>query len=341
MTIPRSTRVGVLTLLLLHVAGQALAQSIESVGTRALGMGGAFVAVANDSSATWWNPAGLAAGPFLDLGLGRAVTSASGRLPARRDTTSSFAVTTPPFGFSFYRLRLSGAEAFDPTGGDAGDRQDRRAGAPIHSLAVNQVGVTLVQTLISGVHIGTTLKVLRGEMRSGREDATTGPSTLLDAADDLDGGDADTEFDLDVGLHATAGAVSVAAVVRNIREPEFAEGADLPITGLTRQVRVGAAFDGDRIGRVPVTVAIDADLRSYATGTGDRRVVAVGAEQWFAAKRVAVRAGARFNTVGAEDRTATGGVSLAVRPGFYVDGYAAVGGDAGERGWGVTVRVSF
>ena len=33
-------------------------------------MGGAFVAVADDSTATWWNPAGQAAGAFFDVTLG-------------------------------------------------------------------------------------------------------------------------------------------------------------------------------------------------------------------------------------------------------------------------------
>ena len=37
-------------------------------------MGGAFVAVANDSSATWWNPGALADGPFLDAAIGFATT---------------------------------------------------------------------------------------------------------------------------------------------------------------------------------------------------------------------------------------------------------------------------
>ena len=41
-----------------------------AAGVAADGEGGAFVAVANDSSATWWNPAGLAAGPFFDMVLG-------------------------------------------------------------------------------------------------------------------------------------------------------------------------------------------------------------------------------------------------------------------------------
>ncbi|MGH9162460.1 MAG: hypothetical protein ACRD2X_21040, partial [Vicinamibacteraceae bacterium] len=43
-------------------AAAAAAQPIELVGARALGMGGAFVAVADDATATYWNPAGLAFG---------------------------------------------------------------------------------------------------------------------------------------------------------------------------------------------------------------------------------------------------------------------------------------
>ena len=40
-------------------AAAAGAQSFETVGTRAQGMGGAFVGVADDASAVYWNPAGL------------------------------------------------------------------------------------------------------------------------------------------------------------------------------------------------------------------------------------------------------------------------------------------
>ena len=44
----------------------AHAQIYESVGIRAQGMGGAFVAVADDATATWWNPAGLAGGAYVN-----------------------------------------------------------------------------------------------------------------------------------------------------------------------------------------------------------------------------------------------------------------------------------
>ncbi|HPT47104.1 MAG TPA: UPF0164 family protein, partial [Candidatus Rifleibacterium sp.] len=41
-------------------AGQAGAYLKMGVGARALGMGSAFTAVADDSTASFWNPAGLA-----------------------------------------------------------------------------------------------------------------------------------------------------------------------------------------------------------------------------------------------------------------------------------------
>ncbi|MEO6223141.1 MAG: hypothetical protein ABIP90_07805, partial [Vicinamibacterales bacterium] len=49
--------------LILGGAIPASAQTgFEVIGSRALGMGGAFVAVADDPSAVFWNPAGLASG---------------------------------------------------------------------------------------------------------------------------------------------------------------------------------------------------------------------------------------------------------------------------------------
>ena len=58
-------------LALLSGASRAGAQSFESVGIRAQGMGGAFVAVADDATATWWNPAGLASGAYFNAFLER------------------------------------------------------------------------------------------------------------------------------------------------------------------------------------------------------------------------------------------------------------------------------
>jgi hypothetical protein len=280
----------------------AAGQSVEVAGTRALGMGGAFVAVANDSSATWWNPAGLAAGPFVDMAIARTAARVEGLVPDVNNGLWSFALATPPFGVSYYRLRITDIRPDDPTGAEGGNREDRRAG-----VGISQVGATVLHTLLTGVHAGATVKYVTG-------------------ADDA-------AIDLDLGVLAVAGAIRVGGLVRNLRAPE------LGAVRLPRQVRVGVAFDGEAIERLPLMLAMDADLRAYDAGNGRRRVIALGAEQWLRARRFGIRGGARLNTAGAQDAAATAGGSVAVRPGFYVDGHIVQGGD--EQGWGVAARVSF
>ncbi len=61
--------------LLASTALPAKAQIYEIVGTRAQGMGGAFVAVADDATATWWNPAGLATGAYFSSVVERGSTT--------------------------------------------------------------------------------------------------------------------------------------------------------------------------------------------------------------------------------------------------------------------------
>ncbi len=340
-------RTGRFVLLLVFVAWSTAttsAQSLETAGGRALGMGGAFVAVADDSSATWWNPAGLASGPFLDAALMWTGMEAGDRRPARREETSSFAITTPPFGFSYYRLRITDIQPV-PTAEDQARREDGVAGVPVRSLHASQLGVTFVQTLFPGVHAATTLKYVRGALRSVSGDDQLDRDTLLDIGEALEGGDAQSHFDFDIGVIAIGGPVRVGGVVRNVREPEFVEegvaSSNPERVRIPRQFRVGVAFDAEAAGKVPLTIALDADLLTYQTLFGDRRVVAVGAEQWLFTRRLALRAGGRFNTVGAEERVVTGGATVVVRSGWHVDGHVVGGGTAGERGWGLSARVSF
>src|ERR1051325_4422678 len=122
--------------LLLAFAGDCSAQIVESVGNRALGMGGAFVAVAADSTATWWNPAGLATGPFSDMSLGRGVTDLDAAVPARRDRVSWFAATSPAVGFSYYRLRITDIRGSGATGTGSVSREDTRAEVSLQSVSV-------------------------------------------------------------------------------------------------------------------------------------------------------------------------------------------------------------
>ncbi len=207
------------------------------------------------------------------------------------------------------------------------------------SLAATQVGVTVVHTLVTGIHAGATVKYVRGTPRRleipGTEAVALDVSELLDRGDDLDDGEAHGGVDIDLGVLAVAGAIRVGGVVRNVRAQELGD------VGLQRQIRVGAAFDAEAAGRRALMLAVDADLRTYQAGGGERRVIAIGAEQWLYARRFGVRGGARFNTVGTQDQAFTGGASVAVRSGVYVDAHVVEGGDTGERGWGVAARVSF
>jgi len=302
-------------------------------------MGGAFVGVATDSSATWWNPAALATGPFLDLTLGWQVSTVAGDLPAERDHAAWIAIASPPVGFSYYRFRV--AQAAGPTGQPRAYREEEGAAVPLRAISAGQLGVTLVHSLLDGVHVGTTLKYVRATPTLGAGPATRSASDLLDTGDDLSGGEAHNWFDLDVGVMAVAGAFRVGGVVRNVREPDVDTGEDAPFR-IPRQVRAGVAFDAERAASaIPLIVSIDADLQEYEVGTGERRVVALGAERWFRQRRVGVRGGGRFNTVGRQDRAATGGISVAVRSGLFVEAHAVRGGRDDERGWGVSGRVSF
>ncbi|MBI4888883.1 MAG: hypothetical protein HY824_17420 [Acidobacteria bacterium] len=313
----------------------ASAQSAELVGSRALGMGGAFVAVASDSSATWWNPAGIAAGPFLDVAMAQSRVEVAERLPAWRQKVSWFALATPPIGLSYYRFRITDIQPFDPTGQGGADREERRAGVPVRSLSASQLGVTLVHTLLSGVHAGATLKYVRGTVQAGRDDGRAAPGVLLDRGDAFDEGDGEGRFDMDVGVLAVAGAVRVGARMRNVLKPRFG-----PVR-LPRQTRVGVAIDAVALARTPLTLSVDADVERYATAWGRRRVVALGGEQWLRDGRLAVRAGGRVNTTGGGERAATAGASVAVRAGVYLDGHVVRGGTADERGWGLAARVSY
>ena len=209
----------------------------------------------------------------------------------------------------------------------------------MRSFSARQLGLTLVQSILPGVHAGATLKYVRGTVREATDDGSRSNSELLDAGEDLEGGKADNQFDLDAGVIAAAGPVRVGAVMRNIRQPDF--GDDTAHFSLPRQTRIGAAIDAEQGGGPPFIFAIDADVRSYETATGDRRVVSLGAEQWLWTKRVGIRGGARFNTVGAQERAATAGASIAARNGLYLEGHIVRGGSDADRGWGLGARVSF
>src|SRR5947209_688059 len=127
----------------------ASAQTTDVIGVRAQGMGGAFTAVADDATASWWNPAGLAGGAFFNalLEVDRPDTNTS-------DSIRGVAVAYPALGLSYYRLPLRQIRVSGSTGATATSRQEDEG-------ALSLYGVTVGQSLGNHLVLGSTLKLLR------------------------------------------------------------------------------------------------------------------------------------------------------------------------------------
>jgi hypothetical protein len=329
----RSLTRAVLALILAHLAPLPVsAQSFEVLGTRAAGMGGAFVGVADDASAVYWNPAGVALGGAffsltIDTNLGNAEPADT--IEAGRQRASLIALTALPLGLSYYRLT---GTAVSPTTDPGTVRLTR--------LTTHHTGVTLVQSINERLAVATTVKWVRGYAAEGllpegdRDDL----DDLLDGAGDLP--DASTnKFDADIGVMALLGNVRAGLTVRNVTEPDFASASGQALT-LTRQTRAGISYVG-----VPgLIVAADVDLERSAGSLGEVRNVAAGGEAHLF-KRVTVRSGFRFNTLGDEPggraTVYSLGGSVATVRSLLIDAQVTLGSRAGDRGWGIAARLGF
>jgi hypothetical protein len=333
-----TTRAAALTALLMLTATVARAQLYENVGTRAQGMAGAFVAVADDATAGWWNPAGLATGAIFNLVFetGRVTEPRDppGAFPATTSGTRGFALALPSLGFNNYRVRISESVPLPP--GDP-EEQGGKLTARVRSVPVGQLGVTLGQSLGSHVVVGTTVKVVRAGQVSALVDATDDP---LDQADDFDV-DSETGFDLDLGAMLSFTHLRLGISMRNTTEPTFGEETANPVT-LERQSRAGVAFlSGPYAVLQSVVVAADFDLTSTSTFFGEVRHVAVGTELNMLNRRLSVRAGVSRSTVGPSREAASTGLSVAIVRGVFIEAATTFGADEALGGWSSSVRISF
>jgi hypothetical protein len=330
---------GAIPALFFASSSAVLAQPFESVGVRAQGLGGAFVAVADDATASWWNPAGLATGAYLSGVVERGQTTepedppAQG--PSRRTTPTSVALAFPALAVSYYSLRISEtAPPLGSTGVPNPDRQDPgNTGTSVRSVSLRQFGVSFAQSLGKAFVIGTTWKL----MRAGAAQALTVSSEPLDVGDDLDV-PRSWGLDFDIGVLAKFGHVRLGGTLKNVRSPTF---GDAGVLQLPREGRVGLSIYSHKEGGTRgVVVASDFDVLTTTTVFGDVRHAAGGVEAWLAGGRVGLRGGVSANTVGAARPAASVGFSVGTKT---VHGNVArtFGQDRSLTGWGASVSFTY
>jgi hypothetical protein len=308
-------------------------------------MGGAFTAVADDATATWWNPSGLAGGAYFNALIESGhqqdppsdKTAAGDPQTAWRSSIRSLAIAYPALGLSYYRLQISEIQPQTSTApASAGRQEGGTTEVRLRSLVLNQFGATVGQSLGSHLVVGSTIKLVHAGAVSQIGSAGAGS---LDAADAL-GPSGETHAGLDAGAMAEFGPVRVGLMIRNVTQTEFGSGSDA--FTLSRQARLGGAVTSGTRGVIgSATVAVDADLTKTTTVFGDERRLATGGEVWTSARTFGVRGGVSVNTVGERRTSLSGGLSAALKKGVYVDGEFTGGTDAGRRGWGVGLRVTF
>jgi hypothetical protein len=327
-------RCSIVALLLMSVT-PAAGQTFESVGTRAAGMGGAFVAVADDASAAYWNPAGFALGnPFsmvLDHTMSR-VEEGSPNEPTFRGSASLVALGMPALGLSYYQLRSVSVTPLDvTTGSDNAGRQTSSGLVRLDRLVTHNTGVTLVQSLARGVALGTTLKLVHGTASTAivQDGDREG---LVDRAGDLEG-EGVNKFDSDIGVIAGGGRLKLGLTVRNLTEPSFKVTSTSDTLRLRRQVRAGVAVSIVQ----GWAVATDFDLTSNGSAEAQVRSFAAGTEGRVGQK-VLVRSGFRLSTTGASRPSVAAGGTYVVMKSILIDGQATWGSENADRGWGIAAR---
>lgn len=298
------TFASVVSFLVMSAAVVASAQTFESVGIRAQGMGGAFVAVANDATATWWNPAGIAAGPFFNT------VVEYGQPPTPPDTSvTGLAFGFPALGLSYYRLPINQMRLAISTGTGAASREDEGA--------LSVFGATSGQSLGNHLVLASTLKLVSA---------------------------GETDVDVDAGAIVRFGVTRLGVVVRNISKPSFeTEGGLLELERQARVGaailgrspgginEMSLAFDADLI-----TVATrGGDVRHVAGGVdvltfGKKLGLRVGASANTIGERRSAFSG------GVSVVVAAGGYVAS-----YLDAQYTGGSDESKRGWGVGLRVTY
>ena len=249
-------RLPLLLIAVLLFASDAATQSrMIHMGARAASMGGAFTGVADDSTAFYWNPAGIAFGPFLSAGLyhGREKSARAGSL--FEDRASGLSLEYTFMGVALTQFRQS-----------VGDGDDQRG------LDTFDVAVSVLQSLpIDNLVVAGNVHYLSGTTSLGG--VASGSNS----------------WDVDLGvMYERHGVFRVGLMLSHLREARFVLPDDERLR-VPRHARAGVSF------RLPQSflVAFDVDLSTQGSDSDRWREISLGAEKGFFDRRAFVRGGLR------------------------------------------------
>jgi len=241
----RITASTVIALLLLVGAVQANFLETE-LGARAMGMGGAFVAVADDVTALHWNPAGLAGLPGVQVfGMRTSVYSVDGL--SEDAVLTSYGTGSMGYGLGWMR---TGA-------------------ADLYSEDTLLAGYG-TETPIDGLAAGITLKRFSVE--------APGYEYYNDPAFAAGGDDA---YAADLGALYRRGKWSVGATVRNLGEPKLqllSTTAEEDLDAIVSELRLGGTYLFRDVMMMTVEWRAPREVPDYYDS---QYVINFGSEVWF------------------------------------------------------------
>jgi len=265
-------------------AGSAASQErFLHFGTKAAAMGGAFTAVANDTTAFYWNPAGFAFGPVVHAGV------QWGESDMNRGDGSTFGDGAAGFSVGLTFMGVAGTFSKESSSRLEDDVLSSRG------LETFDLSVSILQSLpIDDLVIAGSVHYLKGESHELFESLAAlspgdeTPSAVRDRVLETEG-EASSTASVDLGaLYQPRDWLRLGLMWRGLFEPGFRLPSGEEIV-LPRHGRAGVAFFLPQA----TTVSFDCDLSSQG-GEDDRfRELSLGVEKRFFDDALSLRAGLR------------------------------------------------
>ena len=335
------------TLMVLAIPAQTYAVEFVTVGPRAMGMGGAGVAVTTDALATYWNPAGLAMTQTVDIRIvgGVQVIDRLGIADAIHDlekfNTSDNSQTNQDKAQDIAK-RINRPGATVSLNGSAGLYVKGHLGEHAFGFNVSDVatggGFILNPVQVSGTNItgtmairllearqaafsyayafsdktfsiGVTGKIIQGASYNGSTTLTGG--TDVSVTDNFGKSTLSTAFGIDVGaIYRPSSWLRFAVVAKDINQPTFnaAGGGELK---LEPQIRSGMAINP--YSSLTLTADVDAMANKTFVPGVKSQVLSLGAEQTILSEFLSFRVGGFKNMKDANTPfTPTAGLGLRI-----------------------------